>query len=98
MRELAFLRVRDCGTDEEHRAVARALGAFGRVLSRGLGTSQDPYAGWFVVRLRSGLPVEDVRKEVDRLGFGGRVDRIEQVECSLEGSVLARQIALPGVA
>lgn len=88
-----FLRVSDCGTDEQLRAFRLKSRELGRVRYSGVGTEIDPQAGWVVVSIGEN-EVPGVRGRLREYGLSERVAHIEPLVRPIDGPSIARQLAL----
>ena len=88
-----FLRVPGCGTETDLLKTRRKMATIGRVHTAKIGTAVDSTAAWFVVNSWA-VNMSELREALRVHGLYDAVDMAEPIPRPVDGSVLARQLAL----
>lgn len=88
---LFYVQLAACSEAKSFESSRKIVAKIGRVRDKGLGTAEDPDAGWFEV-LSSCSSIAEVRQA---LSLGPRVQKVIEIDKG-EGKLQAKQLSLFG--
>jgi hypothetical protein len=88
-----FLRMPGCDCPATLAVFRRRVGTVGRVHTAKIGTAVDPTAAWFVVNSWA-VNMSELREALRVHELSNDVDMVEPIPRPVDGSTLARQLAL----